>query len=151
VRNRRSASIRLLAKNLHHGEIAQIVLPIAWAMCEVLWYGMALVAHPHDYPHVMHIFCGHREWEGGSPAPLSPFPLRGFMLMEEKHLFGSSVWAPMPTFVPWSGQMSAYAMKTRHVGYRCSHVIHNFSFNQGIERPVQSDQTHPLNLLFSFV
>lgn len=151
MRNWRSASIQLLAKNLHPGEIAQIVLPIDWAMCEVLWYGMTLVAHPHDYPHVMHIFCGHREWEGRSLAPLPPFLLRGFMLMEAKHLFGSSVWAPMPIFVPWSEQMSAYAMKTRHIGYRCSCVIHNFSFNQGIERLVQSDQTQPLTLLSSFV
>jgi hypothetical protein len=61
VQNRRLASIQLLAKNPHPGEIAQIVLPIDWAMCEVLWYGMVLVAHPHDYPQIMHTFGGHRE------------------------------------------------------------------------------------------
>jgi hypothetical protein len=44
---------------MHLAEIAQIVLPTDWAMCEVLWQGMVLVAHPHDYPQTMHIFCGH--------------------------------------------------------------------------------------------
>jgi hypothetical protein len=52
--------IRVAAKKLHLCEIARIVLPTDWAMCEVLWYGMALVAHPHGYPQAIHIFCGHR-------------------------------------------------------------------------------------------
>jgi hypothetical protein len=43
----------------HLAEIAWIVLPTDWAMCEVLWQGMVLAAHPHDYPQTMHIFCGH--------------------------------------------------------------------------------------------
>jgi hypothetical protein len=43
----------------HLAEIAWIVLPTDWAMCEVLWQGMVLVAHPHDYPQTMHTFCGH--------------------------------------------------------------------------------------------
>jgi hypothetical protein len=42
-------------------EIALIVLPIDWAMCEVLWYDMGLLACPHDYPQPTHIFCGHRK------------------------------------------------------------------------------------------
>ncbi len=47
--------------------------------------------------------------------------------------------------------MSAHDLKTRHVGYGCSCVIHNFSSNQGIERPVQSDPTQTPNLPSSFV
>jgi hypothetical protein len=47
--------------------------------------------------------------------------------------------------------MSAHAMKTRHVGYSCSCVIHNFSSNQRIECPAQSDQTQTPNLRSSFV
>ena len=37
--------------------------------------------------------------------------------------------------------MNAHAMKTRHVGYRCSCVIHNFSSNQGIKRSVSLAST----------
>lgn len=55
----RSAPTQFLAKKLHPGEIAQIVLPSDWAMCVVLRYGMVLVAHQHDYPQIIHIFCGH--------------------------------------------------------------------------------------------
>jgi len=54
--------MRVSAEKWHLDEIARIVLPTDCAMCEVLWYGMALVAHPHGYPHAMHTFCGHREW-----------------------------------------------------------------------------------------
>jgi hypothetical protein len=71
--------------------------------------------------------------------------------MEAKHLLGSSVSRPMPGFMPWSEQMSAYDVKTSHVVYRCVCVIHNFSSNQGIERPVQSDQIQASNLLSSLV
>jgi hypothetical protein len=151
VRNLHSVSIRLLVKKLHPSEIAQMVLPIDWAMCEVLWYGMVLVAHPHDYPQTIHTFCGHRERGRRCLALLSPFPLRRFMLMAAKHLFGSSGSAATPAFVPWSEQMSAHDLKSRHVGYGCSCVIHNFSFNQGIERPIQSDATQTPNLPSSFV
>jgi hypothetical protein len=49
----------ILAKNLYPNEIAEVGLPIDWAMCVVLRYGMVLVAHPHDYPQTIHIFCGH--------------------------------------------------------------------------------------------
>jgi hypothetical protein len=73
------------------------------------------------------------------------------MLMEAKHLLGSSVSRPMPGFIPWSEQMSAHDVKTKHVTYRCVYVIHNFSSNQGIERPVQSDQTQTSNRLSSLV
>ena len=66
-------------KKMHLGEIARIVLPTDWAMCEVFWYGMVLLAHPHGYPHTMHIFCGQREWGWQLPDPLSPFPSRRFM------------------------------------------------------------------------
>jgi hypothetical protein len=48
-------------EKLYPGEITRIVLPADWAMCEVLWYAMVLLAHPHGYPHAMHIFCGHSE------------------------------------------------------------------------------------------
>ena len=44
--------------------------------------------------------------------------------------------------------MNAHGLKTTHVSYGCSSVIHNFSTNQRIDRPVQSDQTltfHPLS------
>jgi hypothetical protein len=51
--------MRVSAEKWHLDEIARIVLPTDWAMCEVLWYGMVLVAHPHGYPHTMHTFCGH--------------------------------------------------------------------------------------------
>lgn len=136
-----SVSIRLLAKKLHPSEIAQIALPIDWAMCEVLWYGMVLVAHPHDYPQTIHTFCGHRELGRRCPVPLPPSPQRRFMLMETKHLCLSSVSASRPAFIPWSEQMSAHDLKTGHVGYGRSYVIHNFSCNQRIERPGQSDQT----------
>jgi len=61
VPNRRSCPIQVSPKKLHLDEIARIVLPTDWAMCEVLWYGMVLVAHPHGYPHAMHTFCGHQE------------------------------------------------------------------------------------------
>jgi hypothetical protein len=37
--------------------------------------------------------------------------------------------------------MNAHGLKTTHVGYGCSSVIHNFPTNQRIEGPVQSDQT----------
>ena len=47
--------------------------------------------------------------------------------------------------------MSAHDMKTGHVGYGCSCVIHNFSSNQKIECPGQSDQTQTPNLRSSFV
>ncbi len=53
--------MRVPAEKLHLGEIARIVLPTDCAMCEVLWYGMVLVAHPHGYPQTVHTFCGHRE------------------------------------------------------------------------------------------
>jgi len=53
--------MRVSAEKWHLDEITRIVLPTDCAMCEVLWYGMALVAHPHGYPHVMHTFCGRRE------------------------------------------------------------------------------------------
>ena len=66
-------------KKLHLGEIARIVLPTDWAMCEVLWYGMVLVAHPHGYPHAMHIFCGQSAWGWQLTDLLSPFLSRGFM------------------------------------------------------------------------
>jgi hypothetical protein len=59
VQNLRGCPIQVSAEQLHLGEIARIVLPTDWAMCEVLWYGMVLVAHPHSYPHTMHTFCGH--------------------------------------------------------------------------------------------
>jgi hypothetical protein len=35
------------------------MLPIDWAMCEVLRYSVLLRAYPHVYPHAIHIFCGH--------------------------------------------------------------------------------------------
>jgi hypothetical protein len=35
------------------------MLPIDWAMCEVLRYSVLLHAYPHVYPHTIHIFCGH--------------------------------------------------------------------------------------------
>jgi hypothetical protein len=73
------------------------------------------------------------------------------MLVEAKHLCGSSVSRQMPGFIPWSEQMSAHDMKTSHVAYRCGCVIHNVSSNQGIERPIQSDQTQTSNLLSSLV
>ena len=41
------------------------------------------------------------------------------------------VSGPTSAFVPWSEQMSAHQMKTMHVVYRCSYVIHNFSSSQG--------------------
>ena len=47
--------------------------------------------------------------------------------------------------------MSAHDLKTGHVGYGCSYVIHNFSCNQRIERPGQSDQTQTPHLPSSFV
>jgi hypothetical protein len=53
--------MRVSAEKWHLDEIARIVLPTDWAMCEVLWYGMVLVAHPHGYPQTVHTFCGHRE------------------------------------------------------------------------------------------
>jgi hypothetical protein len=56
---RRRIHLRYVCCKLHLAEIAQIALPIDWAMCEALWYGMTLVAHPHGYPHAIHIFCGH--------------------------------------------------------------------------------------------
>ena len=59
MRNLRACLIRVFAEKLHLDEIARIVLPTDWAMCEVLWYGMVLAAHPHGYPHAMHTFCGH--------------------------------------------------------------------------------------------
>jgi hypothetical protein len=71
--------------------------------------------------------------------------------MTAKDLYGSSVSPPPHDFVPWSEQMSALDMKTRHIGYRWSCVIHNFSSNHGIERPVQSDSEQTSNLLSSFV
>ena len=37
--------------------------------------------------------------------------------------------------------MNAHGLKTTHVSYSCSPAIHNFSTNQRIEGPVQSDQT----------
>lgn len=37
--------------------------------------------------------------------------------------------------------MSAHALKTRHVGYGCACVIHNFSCNQRIERLARADRT----------
>jgi hypothetical protein len=43
---------------LHLSEIAWIALPTDWAMSEVLWYALVLLAHPHGYPQAMHIFCG---------------------------------------------------------------------------------------------
>jgi hypothetical protein len=149
VWNLRAVPIPLLAKKLHPSEIAQIELPIDWAMCEVLWYGMVLVAHPHDYPQTIHIFCGQQDWGRRCPATLSPFPSRRCMLMAVKHLCGSSVSASTPTFAPWSEQMSAHDLKTRHVGYSCACVIHNFSSNQRIERPGQSAQTQTPNLSLS--
>ncbi len=66
-------------RKLHLGEIARIVLPTDWAKCEVLWYGTVLIAHPHGYPHAMHIFWGYRGWGWELPAPLLAFPSRRFM------------------------------------------------------------------------
>ena len=40
--------------------------------------------------------------------------------MGAKDLFGSDVSVPTPSIVPWSEQMSAHDMKTRHALYRCS-------------------------------
>ena len=105
-------------------------------MCVVLWYGMVLVAYPHDYPQTIHTFCGHRASGCRSPAPLSPFPLRRFMRMAANHLCGNGVSPSTPAFVPWSEQMSTHDLKTGHVGYCCTCVIHNFSSNQRIECPV---------------
>jgi hypothetical protein len=106
--------MRVSAEKWHLDEIARIVLPTDWAMCEVLWYGMVLVAHPHGYPHAVHTFCGHPERGCQCPAPLAPFPSRNFMRVAAKALCGSDVSAPTPAFVPWSEQMSAHDMKTRH-------------------------------------
>src|SRR5262245_32091478 len=72
--------------------------------------------------------------------------MRFFLLVTAKHLIGGSVSSLMLVFVPWSEQMNAHGLKTTHVGYGCSSVIHNFSTNQRIEGPIQSDQTstsHP--------
>jgi len=38
---------------------------------------------------------------------------------------------PTSAFVPWSEQMSARRMKSRHAACRCSYVIHNFSSSRG--------------------
>jgi len=89
VRNLHFCTTRVSAENWHLDEIAWIVLPTECAMCEVLWYGMALVAHPHGYPHTMHNFCGHREWGCECPAPLSPFISRNFMQVATKTLCGN--------------------------------------------------------------
>jgi hypothetical protein len=45
--------IRVSTQKLHLGEIARIVLPTDWAMCEVLWYAMVLVL----IHMVIHISC----------------------------------------------------------------------------------------------
>ena len=116
---------------MHLDEIARIVLPTDWAMCEVLWYAMVLVAHPHGYPHAMHIFCGHSARGYQCPVSLLPVPARHFMWMTAKNLSESDVSVSISAFVPWSRQMSAHQMKTRHAGYRCSCVIHNFSSSRG--------------------
>lgn len=110
-------------------EIARIVLPTDWAMCEVLWYGMVLVAHPHGYPQAMHFFCGHRECGCQCPDSLSPLISRSFRWMTAKDLSERDVPVPTSAFVPWSQQMSAHHMKTRHAVYRSSCVVHDFSFN----------------------
>ena len=47
--------------------------------------------------------------------------------MTEKNLSESGVSAQTSAFVPWTEQMNAHQMKTRHAVYRCSCVIHNFS------------------------
>jgi hypothetical protein len=47
--------------------------------------------------------------------------------MTAKGLSESVVSVPTSAFIPWSEQMSAHHMKTRHALYRCSCVIHNFS------------------------
>lgn len=114
-------------KKLHLGEIARIVLPTDWAMCEMLWYGMVLVTHPHGYPHAMHIFCGHGEWEWQCPDFLLPFPARVFMWTTAKTLSERDVSVSTSAFIPWSGQMGARQMKTRHAACRCLCVIHNVS------------------------
>ena len=105
---------------MHLGEFARIVLPTGWAMCEVPWYGMVLIAHPHGYPHAVHIFCGHRKWGCQCATPLSPFPSRRLTRIEAKSLSERRVSAPTLTFVPLSKQMSAHPMKTMHAPYRCA-------------------------------
>jgi hypothetical protein len=104
-------------------------------MCVVLWYGMVLVAHPHDYPQTMHIFCGHREWGALGPPPSSPFLLRDFMLMGTKGPLGHRVCASTQTFVPWSEQMRVLDKKIKPAGYRFSSVIPNFTSSHGIKPP----------------
>ncbi len=47
--------------------------------------------------------------------------------------------------------MNAHRLKTKHVGYGCSCVIHNFSSILRIERPAQSNQTLTPYLPSSFV
>ena len=113
-------SIRVSAIELDLAEITQIVLPIDWAMCEELWYGMVLVAHPHGYPHAVHIFCGHGVSVRRCPESQSPFSSRRFKPIAMKDLFGSSVSSPTPAVVPWSERIGAHDMKTRHALYRCS-------------------------------
>ena len=51
--------------------------------------------------------------------------------MTAKDLSERDVWGPASPCVLWSEQMSAQHMKTRPAVYRCSCVIHNFSFSQG--------------------
>jgi len=51
--------------------------------------------------------------------------------MTSKDLSERDDSAPKAAFVPWNKQMSAHHIKTRHAGYRCSCVIHNFSSSQG--------------------
>ena len=48
-------------------------LPIGPCVGE-LWYGMVLLACPHDYPQPTHTLCGHRECRESCPVSLVPFP-----------------------------------------------------------------------------
>jgi hypothetical protein len=51
--------------------------------------------------------------------------------MTAKDLYERDVSVLPSTFVPWSQQMSAHHMKTRHAVYRCSCVIHNLLSSSG--------------------
>jgi len=116
---------------LHLDVIARIVLPTDWAMCGVLWYGMVLLAHPHGYPHAMHIFCGHPKGDANVLPHFSPLPSRSSMRMTAKDLSERDDSTPSSGFVPWSEPMSAHDTKIRYAVYRCACVIRNFSSSRG--------------------
>jgi len=98
---------------MHLAEIAQIVLPTNWAMCEVLRYGMALVAYPHGYPHTINNSCGHQELGCRCTASLSTVPSWCFMRMTVKDLSAKGVPVLMSIFVLWSEQLRAHRLKTK--------------------------------------